>query len=224
MEIIPITIKRTLKICLGYLIAAILLMGCNYASERFHPEYDTYRQQIHRVLVLPPEIGIFEETGEGSMAWQIEKSRSAQLMAFKTVAEILADNNYTVKSTGLPSLEDAEIQSIQKLFRSVNRSIQLHTYGPQIYPAKLKAFDYEIGPVDKVLDAYQADALVLVVGHQTVSSKRPKTWISIAVVEPGGKIIWYGMRGAKENLDLQVPANASALILDTLAPFIGVDS
>jgi hypothetical protein len=224
MDIIPTFLIRNMKIRLGCLVCAVILMGCNYASERIHPDYADYRQQIRRVLVLPPEIGIFEETVKGSMAWQVEKSRSAQQMAFKSVVGMLSDNNYTVKSTGLSASQNEEIQSIKKLFRSVNRSIQLHTYGPQIYPSKLKEFNYEIGPVNAVLDAYQADALVLVIGHQTVSSKRPKTWISIAVVEPGGKIIWYGMQGAKQNLDLQAHSSASALIVDTLAPFLGCES
>jgi hypothetical protein len=204
---------------LGLLIAGILLTGCNYTSERYHPDYLEYRKQIRRVLVLHPEIGIFEELDDGSMIWQINKSRDAQAAAFDAVSNVLADKDYLVRPAGSETMNNAEIRSVQTLFRSVNRSIQLHTYGPQLYPAKLRDFEYEVGPVGDILTRFEADALVLVVGHQTLSSQRPKTWISISVVEPGGKIIWYGMQGATADLDLQTPASALSLVNETLLPF-----
>lgn len=204
---------------LGLLITGILLAGCNYTSERYHPDYLEYRKQIRRVLVLDPEISIFEELDDGSMIWQMDKSRNAQAAAFMAVSNVLTDKNYLVRPAASETINNVEIRSVQTLFRSVNRSIQLHTYGPQLYPSKLRVFDYEVGSVDDILTQFDADALVLVVGHQTLSSQRPKTWISIAVVEPGGKIIWYGMQGAKADLDLQTPTGALFLVNEALLPF-----
>lgn len=210
---------RFFNSALGLLLTCILLTGCNYTSERYHPDYLEYRKQIRRVLVLHPEINIFEELDDGSMICQMDKSRDAQATAFEAVSDVLADKDYFVRPAGSETMNNDEIRSVQTLFRSVNRSIQLHTYGPQLYPAKLRDFEYEVGPVDDVLTQFEVDALVLVVGHQTLSSLRPKTWISIAVVEPGGKIIWYGMQGAKADLDLQTPTSAHSLVNETLLPF-----
>jgi hypothetical protein len=83
----------------------------------------------------------------------------------------------------------------------------------------VRDFEYEVGPVDDILTRFEADALVLVAGHQTLSSQRSKTWISIAVVEPSGKIIWYGMHGAESDLGLQTPSSALSLVSETLLPF-----
>lgn len=221
-----ITGKTTewMRAIVGVWLVGILLLGCNHVSDRYHPDYSSYHHQIRRVLVLPPEIGIFEELSDGSVAWAMNKSRDAQGVAFEAVNEVLAAKDYLVESSGQDSRDNIDVHSVQSLFRSVNRSIQLHTYGPQFYPSKLKHFEYEVGPVRGILEAYGADALVLVVGHQTLSQLRPKTWLSIAVVEPGGKIIWYGMQGAKQSIDLQTPDSAFILVHETLQPFIGVGS
>lgn len=216
--------QRYIRKALGVLLTGMLLAGCNFASERYHPDYPVYRKQIRRVLVLHPEISIFQELADGSMTRRMDKSQVAQAAMFKAVSEVLAQKDYIVLPVSPQPIRDAEIRSVQTLFRSVNRSIQLHAYGPQLYPSKIKSFEYEVGPVNGVLDQYRADALVLVVGHQTLSSQRPKTWISIAVVEPGGKVIWYGMQGAKGNLDLQSATGAQALANETLQPFSRVGS
>ena len=204
-----------------WLLTGGLLIGCNHAADRYHPQFNAYRRQISSVLLLSPEIGVFEEMTDGRRMWRMEKSRQAQTVAFKAVAEALTARHYTVQSPGVPSTDHPEIQSVKALFRSVNRAIQLHTYGPQLYPAKIKDFEYEMGSVETILAPYHADALVLVVGHQIISTENPRTCLSIAVVEPGGQIIWYGMQGAREKLDLQAHTNAIALIRETLAPFWG---
>lgn len=216
--------QRYTKKALGLLLSGILLAGCSFASERYHPDYLEYRKQIRRVLVLHPEISIFQELADGSMAWQMDQSQDAQSAALKAVTQVLAQKDYMVLPAGPQPMHNAEIRSVRTLFRSVNRSIQLHTYGPQLYPSKVKRFEYEVGPVNGLLAQYRADALVLVVGHQTLSSQRPETWISIAVVEPGGKVIWYGMQGAKKNLDLQSATGALALVDETLQSFSRVGS
>jgi hypothetical protein len=206
----------------------LLGVACSFTPDRYHPDYQAYQRHIRRVLLLPPEISIVEESSEGAAVWQVSKSRVAQKHAREAVCQILTAKGYIVQMAGADSGADPrekdEIASIQTLYRSVNRSIQLHTYGPYLFPAKQRRFEYGIGSIRDLLNSRNADALVLVIGHQTLSSTDPKTWISIAVVEPGGALIWYGMQGARQNLNLEDPGGTLALIRQTLQPFGGAAS
>jgi hypothetical protein len=209
-----------------WMLACLLgATACSYAPDRYHPDYQAYRQSIRRVLMLPPEISIVEESANGTAVWQLDMSRAARDHADDAVRAILAAKHYSVQMVDPAFLtagpERAEIETIQTLYRSVNRSIQLHTYGPQLFPAKRRRFDYGIGPVSGLLRSHDADALVLVMGHQTLSREQPRTWISIAVVAPDGTVIWYGMQGSLENLHLEDPGGALTLVRQTLQPFGG---
>lgn len=171
---------------------------------------------MERVLLLPPEIGLFEELPDGSLRWQKNASWKARNNTHQAVIAALKLKGFDVRTADPQFVNQAETQDAQALFRSVNRSIQLHAYGPQLFPFKQEVFDYGIGSMRQVLKAAGADGLVLVVGHQVASRQHGKTWISIAIVEPGGAIIWYAMQGAKEDLGLQTPNNAMRLVDRTL--------
>jgi hypothetical protein len=206
-----------------WIVACLLATACSHAPDRYHPDYQAYRRSIQRVLLLSPEISIVEESANGTAVWQLDMSRAARDHAGDAVCAILAAKHYSVQRVDPASLtagpERAEIEAIQTLYRSVNRSIQLHTYGPQLFPAKQRRFEYGIGPVSGLLRSHDADALVLVMGHQTLSREQPRTWISIAVVAPEGTVIWYGMHGSLENLHLEDPGGVLALVRQTLQPF-----
>jgi hypothetical protein len=73
--------------------------------------------------------------------------------------------------------------------------------------------------VDEILKASRADGLVLALGHQTASTQPTKNWLSIAVVEPEGRIIWYGLQGNHKKFDLQTSEGVTALVATTLSNF-----
>ncbi len=203
-------------------IMGLLLVGCAYTPERYHPNYADYGRNIRSVLLMPPEIKIFAEMADGSLFWQAAGSQAARKHVQHAMVQALAAKNIAVKVADSEFMDRPEARRVQILFRAVNRSIQLHTYGPQIFPAKQKSFDYGLGSVTDLLatgpidSADSVDALVLAIGHQTISANRPKTWISIAVIEPGGHIIWYCMQGAKQDLALIDSKGALTLVHRTL--------
>ena len=171
------------------------------------------------MLVLVPEIGIFEQLPDGSRLFQDTQSQEAQRNAQQSIVRQLQERHFTVKTADTRIMQLPELLSVTSLFRSVNRSIQLHTFGPQIYPAKLSAFDYSLGPVADILKANRADGLVLALGHQTASAQPTQNWLSIAVVEPEGRIIWYGLQGDHQRFNLQTSEGLTALVGTTLANF-----
>lgn len=171
------------------------------------------------MLVLVPEIGIFEQMPNGSRLFQDIQSLEAQRNAQQSIVRQLQERQFTVQTADNRMMQSSELLSVTSLFRSVNRSIQLHTFGPQLYPAKLSAFEYNLGPVADILKANRADALVLALGHQTASPQPVKNWLSIAVVEPQGRIIWYGLQGNHQKFNLQTAEGLTALVETTLVNF-----
>ena len=147
------------------------------------------------------------------------QSQKAQSKAQQSIVRQLEERHFTVQTADTRMMQSSELLSVTSLFRSVNRSIQLHTFGPQLYPAKLSAFEYNLGPVAEILKANQADGLVLALGHQTTFGQPTKNWLSVAVVEPEGCIIWYGLQGDHQKFNLQTSEGLTALVATTLANF-----
>ena len=211
-------IYRTVNACF---LIFFIFTGCGYVPERYHPLFKTYVADIQKVLLLPPEVGAFKELPDGSLLRQEGDSRSAVQQAKAALGRALVAKHFDMVEASSELSAKPETLRIQALFRAVNHSIQLHTFGPQLFPDKLQSFEYEMGPVDDLLAAVDADALMLVTGQQTVSTSEPRSWISIAIVEPQGHIIWYGMQGAKAVLDLQTAMGSQKLVNEVLAKFPG---
>lgn len=161
--------------------------------ERKHPHFKTYRHAIIKLLVLEPEINVFEPLPDGAQLKYIDISQHLQSAAQNAIANHLAQKGFAVSKACPDALKNPTISSVTTLFRAVNRSIQLHTFGPQIFPGKIKNFDYSVGSVAGILKQANADGLVLAMGYQSGSAEIKETWFSIAVSNQEGQIIWYHM-------------------------------
>lgn len=200
------------------------LMACSHSPERYHPRYAEFAPTIATVLLLMPEVNVYEELADGRLAWHAAGSAAARQHVRQAVHSTLAGKHLVIHCATPERMAEADARDVQALFRAVNRAIQLHTYGPQLFPAKLRSFEYHVGAVESLLDASGADALVLAVGHQVVSTRRPHAWISIALVEPQGRIVWYSMQGTEADPGLQSAKETQTLVNTTLQHFPGGSS
>lgn len=213
---------RITNICRSLLVLLVLglsLSGCTAAIERRHPQYSRYRHGMQKILVLVPEISIYEQLQDGSRLFDQELSHEARRFAQQAMVRQLQNRHYSVLPLDADSMSTRDIQSVLSLFRSVNRSIQLHTIGPQLFPAKRASFEYHVGTVADILQSYDADGLMLAIGHQTGRARPTKNWLSIAVVEPEGRIIWYGFQGDHERFNVQNDEGVQILVASTMADF-----
>jgi hypothetical protein len=200
-------------------LSALLVSACTAGSQRVHPRYQTYRQSMGVMLVSLPEIRIFQQMPDGGRLFQDIQSREARRQAQAAIIRQLGERGYTARAVDEQTGQRSDYHRLISLFRSVNHAIQLHTYGPQIFPAKLDAFDYHVGSVAEMLRQNGADGLVLAIGYQSGSEKPAGNWFSIAVVEPEGRIIWYGLQGSPRRFDLRREEGVSALVARTMAAF-----
>lgn len=178
---------------------ALLLMGCSHSPDRYHPDYNAHRPAIARLLIMPPEIDLFTTLPDGKLIRQETQSQGAGLRTQETLSEALSAHRLEVRIANAQVLQSERKIGMRALYRNVNRAIQLHAYGPQVFPQKSKQFDYGVGSVSGLLDIGKADAVMLVMGQQKVSRQNVRTWMSAAVIDPSGQVIWYGARGSQSN-------------------------
>lgn len=208
-------IKFALLTCLSIVSAA-----CALPADRYHPQYSTYIQGIRSVLLLTPQITVLQDKPQGKPIWNEQASREATRLAGQAVRKVLLSKNLVVHVAD-PQLDaHPDVRDVQSLYPAVNRSIQLHTYGPQIFPDKLESFEYGIGSVADLLAQRNAEALVLVTGFQVLSIPQPRDWISIAVAEATGNIIWYHLERDRRHLGMQTEAAVQALVEPALRHFM----
>lgn len=220
-----INLRKSRKLLVLGMLAATyaLLSGCGSSTARFHPDFERYRPGIDQILVMPPQIAIFEELADGSHFFRETDSHRAERQLQESISRMLT-GRFKVQPAGGAVLAEKTASEVQALFHNVNRSIQLHTYGPQLFPEKCDRFVYSLGNIDSLLSQTGADAVVMALGHQTISAAHPKTWVSIALVEPGGQVLWYSLQGAKRQMDLSDAAQVSALVKQAVASFLEVRS
>jgi hypothetical protein len=217
------TVRNTSFTCrrtwLAFILLGLLLHGCTAATQRLHPQFPQYRHTMGKLLVMQPDIGIYEKMPDGSRLYDQANSRRARRQVQQAIVNQLRNRHFSVLAVTPDDMQTADVRDVAALFRSVNRSIQLHTIGPQVFPDKKADFEYHLGSVAPLLDAYQADGLVIAIGHQTGIEQPTKNWLSIAVAEPGGAIVWYGIQGDHERFNIHEKKSMQTLVASAMASF-----
>jgi hypothetical protein len=195
------------------------LAGCSFRPYRVNPEWTTRGKTIRALLVVPAEVRIYQvspgEIGQLRTDWSETGRRNldhAILQGFRI-------RKYRVRLLKAEGEIDREMMRVLPLFRAVNKSIQLHTYGPQIFPDKITHFDYSLGFLKGLLEGLQCDAMIFARGLGQVSKGPGKTYMSLALADSSGTILWYGAKGSRGEHDLRDPGSAENLVNALLSDF-----
>ncbi len=203
---------RLFRTIICMLLMGLLFAACSHAPNRTHPQFSTYHQSMTELLVLVPEIDIFEKMPDGSCLLHDVESKKSRRQAQDAISGQLVARRFAVEKANDGLMQTSEVKDVTSLFKSVNRAIQLHVFGPQPFPVKVQHFQYDLGPVDKLLRTHGADGLVIALGYQTGERQPTQSWLSIALVEPQGRIIWYGVFGDHEKYDLGNPMGTAQIV------------
>ncbi len=172
-----------------FLIALLFLFSCAGPPPVFlkHPQVKEKVQAIHTVVLIPPQIDVYElSTGgvkERIDEWS-EETRQYLIQAFTEQFGSKPNVQFVVLNTdSLNEEQKALLKEVLALYKAVHSSIVYHLYGqaPDRLSGKMKNFDYSLGPGLNQLSP-QADAFLFVKGLDFVPSSGRKTLQTTAIV------------------------------------------
>ena len=172
------------------------MVACAASTDRRHPEFSHRMAPIKSLCLLPADVIVYEEMPDGRLIHRRDWSQAAQEVVRQKLVDELTARDYRVMT---PPESDpthsAELQEILVLYRAVNKSIQLHTFGPDIFPDKKARFNYSVGSLSALGDRYNADAFVFARILFRVSEQKARAYVSLGLADGTGTIIWYGADG-----------------------------
>ena len=213
------TVSRSVKLLLIPLSLFCFTEGCMPAPYRAHPQFESRVAKIKALTLVPPAVEVYELSPSGLSELRDDWCMLGRKNLEEALIEKFTRKQYSIRSLRADSEVRKELAEIQALYTQVNRSVQLHSYGPQVFPEKVTQFEYGMGSVQRVLEACGTDSLVFVTGFDQVSPNNPKTYVSIALADSSGTILWYCVKGSKGGHELKDPFSTAMLVEEILSSF-----
>ncbi len=214
--------KKRILLFLPCLSIALMVFGCAPQAYRIHPEFEKRAQDSNTLGLLLCDVKAYEITGLGVVELRKGWCTTGKENLVSALVENLRKKNYEIRPLAKDKEIDEEITEIEAVYGAVSKSIQLHTYGPQLFPEKKKNFEYSLGSVEGILQKYSTDSLEFVRGLDHVLKGKEEAFISVAFVDSSGTILWYCEKGIRGEGGLRDPESASKLVENVLASFPGV--
>jgi hypothetical protein len=165
-----------------YSLAAVLacLAACaSRSSPHLHqPGLSLQKPVIKTVGLLPPMIRVYEEQygfGTNKPVLQDEWSQAARKSLISACTEAAAARGWKLV---LLSTDEPELEDMAQLYNAVDFSIQRHARDSKIdsnlpaelFPEKIRFFDYSLGPSQGAMERNKVDAVWIVRGFNLVPS------------------------------------------------------
>lgn len=231
------------KTCSTALLFGLLwiLTACGTPAYRVHPDLNTYTKKIKTVGLAPPDIKIYALTAGGVQELRDDWSREGRESVQKAVIRHFKGEKVSVAQVKIDQRTEKEMEEVLALFMAVSDSIIVHTYYPEYtFPEKKERFEYSVGPIDRILDPFGANALIVVQGQDEISSGGRKfltaitsplsmitgikprsgiTRMNMALVDRSGRILWYNIGGNEGGYDLRNGSSAERFVESILDGF-----
>ena len=146
-------------------------------------------------------------------------SRAGKENVIKALIETFTGKGFRVTPLTVNEERAEDVREIKALYKAVDKSIRLHGYGPQLFPEKRNRFVYSVGPSEKTLSRLGADSMIFVSGSGHISAREQKAWISAAVSDSSGTILWHCVRHTVDQYDLRDAESAAEFVEDLLSSF-----
>ncbi len=193
--------------------------ACALPSWRANPEWTTRAKDLRAILVVPAQVRIYQVSSEAMIQLDRDWSETGRRNLASAILQGFRHRHYHVKLLNAEGDIQREMMPILALFGAVNKSIQLHTYGPQIFPDRITDFDYSLGSLKGILEKFHCDAMVFARGFDQVSDGPRKTYMSLAIADSSGSVLWYCVKGSRGDHDLRDPTSAVNLVDTLLSDF-----
>lgn len=204
---------------LSVLWLLLIAFGCASPPHRAHTECAARVDGIHKPALMLAAVTIYEISPGGVVQVRDDWSRAGKENLIKALRQSLMDRRLGVLPLTVTEERAEDVKEIQALYRAVDKSIRLHVYGPQLFPEKRNRFVYSLGPSAKTLSRLGADSMIFMRGSGQISPSGQRAWISVAVSDSSGTILWHCVRHSADQYDLRDGESAAEFVKDLLSFF-----
>jgi hypothetical protein len=209
-------------------VSLISIAACAPAAYRMHPDFQARYKEVSSTWLPDPDVKVYELSAGGVRELRDDWCATAKSNVLNVIQDGMKEKS--LKLTMLtPDAEAAvELEEVMQLYTAVSSSIIAHTY-LWVFPEKVKAFEYSVGPIDGLLKKADADALLIFTGEDEISTGGRKalqaagailgitirsgiTAVSLALIDRSGEVLWYEIRGSEGGHDLRDPQSCARLI------------
>jgi hypothetical protein len=207
------------RVSLVFLLC-IWISACAASPDRHHPEFNDRIQPIKILCLLPADILVYEELPDGRLLHRKDWSQAVHDDLKQTIVDELTNRDYRVLTyPENDTAQVAELFEILTLYRAVNKSIQLHTFGPDIFPAKKFHFNYSVGSLQALREKKEADAYLFARVLYRVSDQKARSYVSFGLADETGTILWYGANGTSDSSEGKSFDSTLVLVRNILTDF-----
>ena len=209
--------------------------GCAPKTYRMHPQFGVHCKNIESYGLVQPEVEVCEITAGGMREIRDEWCDLGRKNIIAALDDTLTARQINFKKISVDSVSLGEWKDIYALYKAVSQSIRVHTNGgPHVFPEKVKNFEYSIGAIDRIIQKYNCDSLIIVYASDEISTAGRKalmglgaiagaftgvvvmprggaTTLNIAVVDSSGDVLWYNSK-TLGGYDLRDPGSAWKLV------------
>jgi len=182
-----------------YMLILAIVAGCAPARFRANPQLQEKVRSIKTVAIMPPGVKVYQLAVGGDTQLMDEPTAAAKQIVSTAIEEELGRHGGVVfkpfpsptailaisNDLAAAGLKD-ELEDTQALFEAVSASVLLHTYKhdqDQMFPEKLKNFDFSLGPdVERLAKLANADALLFISGVDHISTGGRKALMTTGAV------------------------------------------
>jgi hypothetical protein len=204
---------------LAVLCLLLIAFGCASPAYRVHPDFMSRARGLQKPALMLAEVRIYEISPGGVVQVRDDWSRAGKENLIKALTETFMEKRFRVTPLTVNEESAEDVREIKALYKAVDKSMRLHVYGPQLFPEKRKRFIFSLGPSEKTLSRLGADSMIFMSGSGKISASEQKTWISIAVSDSCGTILWYCVRHTVDQYDLRDVESAAEFVEDLLSSF-----
>lgn len=190
-------------------LVALISSGCATPPKKIHADYGQRASTIRSVGVLAPDVDIYELNAGGVREKIDTWSEQGRQNFAESLREELSKRALEVKIIKLEGDFREDLEEVNDLYDFISYSFAVHTAeGPNLFPAKHDRFDYSVGQLDGILDAYHVDSLLIVHGFDEVTTGGRKaatvvgalmgigyrpgfTVVNMTLVDRSGTLLWH---------------------------------
>jgi len=209
-----------------------------------YEEREARAEKLKTVLLLTPDITINSLSAGDVKEEMPEWSNAGRANVIKAVEVALESNGRKVKILDPNTTYLDTVSGVKSLHLAVMESIYDHTiYEPgnmNVFPQRIEHFDYSVGPVRELLNAYRADGMLIVRGQDNISTSGRKalgvvnflnpfsqkqlggmTFLEATLTDSKGDVLWFLLKWNAGDYDLRDPAEADKFVKDVFEDFPG---